>query len=82
MKFAGVKTGFGNVIEIDHGNGYSTLYGHNSALVAKVGDLVRVGQVIAKAGSTGRSTGPHIHFEVHVNGVPVNPAPFLNRAHG
>jgi murein DD-endopeptidase MepM/ murein hydrolase activator NlpD len=82
VSFAGVKTGFGNVIEIDHGNGYSTLYGHNSALVAKVGDLVHVGQVIAKAGSTGRSTGPHIHFEVHVNGVPVNPAPFLNRAHG
>jgi len=82
VSFAGVKTGFGNVIEIDHGNGYSTLYGHNSALVARVGDLVHVGQVIAKAGSTGRSTGPHIHFEVHVNGVPVNPAPFLNRAHG
>jgi murein DD-endopeptidase MepM/ murein hydrolase activator NlpD len=83
VTFSGVKTGFGNVVEVDHGNGYSTLYGHNSVLVVHVGDIVRTGQVLAKAGSTGRSTGPHIHFEVHVNGVPVNPAPFLqNRAHG
>jgi len=82
VTFSGVKNGFGNVVEIDHGNGYSTLYGHNSALVVRVGDIVRVGQVVARAGSTGRSTGPHIHFEVHVNGVPVNPAPFLKQAHG
>ena len=77
VSFVGVKSGFGNVVEIDHGNGYSTLYGHNSRLLAKVGDLIRVGQEIAKAGSTGRSTGPHVHFEVHVNGRPVNPRPFL-----
>jgi len=79
VSFVGVKSGYGNVVEIDHGNGYSTLYGHNSRLVAKVGDLVRVGQQIAKAGSTGRSTGPHVHFEVHVNGRPVNPRPFLEK---
>lgn len=79
VSFVGNKSGYGNVVEIDHGNGYSTLYGHNSRFVAKVGDLVRVGQEIAKAGSTGRSTGPHVHFEVHVNGRQVNPRPFLDK---
>lgn len=78
ISYAGVKNGYGNVIEIDHGNGYSTLYGHNSRLLVRAGDLVRAGQVIAKAGSTGRSTGPHVHFEVHQNGRPVNPRPFLD----
>jgi murein DD-endopeptidase MepM/ murein hydrolase activator NlpD len=77
VSFVGVKNGYGNVVEVDHGNGYSTLYAHNSALVVKVGDLVRAGQQVAKAGSTGRSTGAHIHFEVHENGVAVNPLPFL-----
>lgn len=78
ISYAGVKNGFGNVVEVDHGNGYSTLYGHNSGFTVRVGDLVRAGQQIAKAGSTGRSTGPHIHFEVHVNGTAVNPMPFLD----
>ncbi len=82
VSFAGVKSGYGNVVEVDHGNGYSTLYGHNSRLVVRVGDIVRTGQELAKAGSTGRSTGPHVHFEVHVNGVPVNPRKFLDRANG
>jgi murein DD-endopeptidase MepM/ murein hydrolase activator NlpD len=80
--FSGVKSGFGNVVEIDHGNGYSTLYGHNSSLAVRVGDIVRAGQVLAKAGSTGRSTGPHVHFEVHVHGQPVNPRKFLEQVHG
>jgi murein DD-endopeptidase MepM/ murein hydrolase activator NlpD len=80
--FSGVKTGYGNVVEIDHGNGYSTLYGHNSKLLVRVGDIVRPGQVLAKAGSTGRSTGPHVHFEVHVNGRPVNPRRFLEMVRG
>jgi len=79
VSFAGVKNGYGNVVEVDHGNGYSTLYGHNSRLVVRVGDIVRAGQVLAKAGSTGRSTGPHVHFEVHVNGRPVNPRQFLDK---
>jgi murein DD-endopeptidase MepM/ murein hydrolase activator NlpD len=82
VTFAGVKSGFGNVVEVDHGNGYSTLYGHNSRLLVRAGDVVRAGQEIAKAGSTGRSTGPHVHFEVHVNGVPVNPRPFLDKVRG
>ncbi len=77
--FSGVKSGFGNVVEVDHGNGYSTLYGHNSRLLVHAGDIVRAGQTLAKAGSTGRSTGPHVHFEVHVNGRPVNPRKFLDR---
>jgi murein DD-endopeptidase MepM/ murein hydrolase activator NlpD len=79
VSFAGVKSGFGNVVEVDHGNGYTTLYGHNSRLIVRAGDIVRAGQQLAKAGSTGRSTGPHVHFEVHVNGRPVNPRPFLDR---
>jgi murein DD-endopeptidase MepM/ murein hydrolase activator NlpD len=77
--FSGVKSGFGNVVEVDHGNGYTTLYGHNSRLLVRAGDIVRPGQTLAKAGSTGRSTGPHVHFEVHVNGRPVNPRKFLDR---
>ncbi len=78
VSYAGVKSGYGNVVEVDHGNGYTTLYAHNSGFTVRVGDLVRGGQQIAKAGSTGRSTGPHIHFEVHVNGTAVNPKPFLD----
>ena len=80
VKFAGWKSGFGNVVEIDHQNGYVTLYAHNSAFVVKEGDVVRAGQVVAKAGSTGRSTGPHVHFEVHKEGRPINPRAFLDQA--
>jgi murein DD-endopeptidase MepM/ murein hydrolase activator NlpD len=77
VSFAGVRSGYGNVLEIDHGNGYVTRYAHNSRLVGRVGDLVRAGQLIAKAGSTGRSTGAHVHFEVWENGRVVNPRQFL-----
>ena len=77
VSFAGVRSGYGNVMEIDHGNGYVTRYAHNSRLVGRVGDLVRAGQQIAKAGSTGRSTGAHVHFEVWENGRVVNPRKFL-----
>jgi len=80
--FAGRKSGYGNVVEVDHGNGYSTLYGHNSRLIVRSGDIVRAGQQLARAGSTGRSTGPHVHFEVHVNGRPVNPRKFLDKVNG
>ena len=82
IKFAGWKAGFGNVVEIDHQNGYVTLYAHNSAFVVKEGDIVRAGQVVAKAGSTGRSTGPHVHFEVLKEGRPVNPRAFLDKTRG
>ena len=77
VAFAGVKGGYGNVVDVDHGNGYVTRYAHNSRLVVKAGDLVRVGQQVAKAGSTGRSTGAHVHFEVWENGNVVNPRKFL-----
>ena len=77
VEFAGVKGGYGNVIDVDHGNGYITRYAHNSRLLVKAGDLVRVGQQVAKAGSTGRSTGAHVHFEVWENGRVVNPRKFL-----
>ena len=77
VSFAGVKGGYGNVIDVDHGNGYVTRYAHNSRLSVRAGDLVRVGQEEAKAGSTGRSTGAHVHFEVWENGRVVNPRKFL-----
>jgi murein DD-endopeptidase MepM/ murein hydrolase activator NlpD len=80
VSYAGVRSGYGNVIEVDHGNGYVTRYAHNSRLLVQVGDLVRSGQQVAKAGSTGRSTGAHVHFEVWVNGVVVNPRKFLGQA--
>lgn len=69
--------GYGNYLMIDHGNGYSTLYAHNSKLIAKTGQYVHQGDVIAKSGNTGRSTGPHCHFEIRINGSKVNPANYL-----
>nr|WP_315030981.1 M23 family metallopeptidase [uncultured Chryseobacterium sp.] len=76
--FSGEKGGYGNCVIISHGNGLATLYGHLSQLVSKVNDKVKVGQVIAKSGNTGRSTGPHLHYEVHKNNTPVNPKLFMN----
>ena len=77
VSYSGVRSGYGNVVEVDHGNGYVTRYAHNSRNTVKVGDLVRVGQQIARAGSTGRSTGAHVHFEVWENGRVHNPRKFL-----
>ncbi len=70
---------YGNMLVIDHGNGLQTLYAHASKLEVGAGEIVRKGQQIARVGSTGRSTGSHLHFEVHVNGAPQNPARFLSR---
>ncbi|MGQ7934132.1 M23 family metallopeptidase [Paraburkholderia sp. D1E] len=75
--FAGEKSGYGNAVEIDHGNGLVTRYGHASRIVVHVGDLVLPRQYVADVGSTGRSTGPHLHFEVLVNGAPVDPSAYL-----
>lgn len=82
VAFSGVRSGYGNVVEIDHGNGYRTLYAHNSANMVRAGDVVRAGQQIAKVGSTGRSTGSHLHFEVHLNGRQVNPRQYLEKVRG
>ena len=68
---------YGNMIELDHGNGLVTRYAHNSKTLVKAGDLIRRGQLISEVGTTGRSTGPHLHFEVLVDGVPQDPAKFL-----
>ncbi|KEY19255.1 M23 family metallopeptidase [Kaistella antarctica] len=76
--FAGVKGGYGNCVIISHGNGLDTLYGHLSAILVKANDVVKVNDVIAKSGNTGRSTGPHLHYEVHKNNTPVNPKLFMN----
>ncbi len=77
VTMAEVHPAYGNTIQIDHGNDLSTLYAHASRIDVKVGDLVKRGQKIGAVGSTGRSTGPHLHFEVHVKGVPQNPSRFL-----
>ncbi len=75
--YSGWISGYGNAVIIDHGGGISTLYGHNQSLAVSEGQSVSKGSVIAYAGSTGNSTGPHCHFEVDVNGSPVNPMGYL-----
>ena len=74
---AGWLGGYGNLVVIDHGNGLATAYGHNSSVTVGVGQSVAQGQAIAYSGSTGHSTGPHVHFEVRVNGSPVDPLGYL-----
>ena len=76
--FAGVKGGYGNCVIISHGNGLDTLYGHLSTIIVKANEVVKVNDVIAKSGNSGRSTGPHLHYEVHKNNTPVNPKLFMN----
>lgn len=73
------RYGYGKLIEINHGNGYKTRYAHCDSLEVKVGDIVRKGDVVALMGSTGRSTGPHVHFEVYKNGRSVDPAAYIHR---
>ncbi|MET7036062.1 MULTISPECIES: M23 family metallopeptidase [Elizabethkingia] len=75
--FAGQKGGYGNCVIVSHGNGLATLYGHLSSVLVSPNQQIKVGEVIAKSGNTGRSTGPHLHYEVHKNNTPVNPRLFL-----
>jgi murein DD-endopeptidase MepM/ murein hydrolase activator NlpD len=78
VSIAGWEGGYGKMVEIDHGNGLATRYGHLSEIDVAVGDKIRIGQVVGLLGSTGRSTGPHIHYETRVNGEAVNPQKFLD----
>lgn len=75
--FAGVKGGYGKCVIVSHGNGLATLYAHLSDILVETNDEVKVQQVIAKSGNSGRSTGPHLHYEVHKNNTPVNPRLFM-----
>jgi murein DD-endopeptidase MepM/ murein hydrolase activator NlpD len=75
---AGFSTGYGNMVEISHGYGIRTIFGHNTRLNVKAGQRVRRGDVVSYVGDTGTSTGPHLHYEVRVNGLPVNPVRYLN----
>jgi murein DD-endopeptidase MepM/ murein hydrolase activator NlpD len=77
VTFAGERTGYGEMVEINHGNGLATRYCHNEKLLVKQGDMVRKGQEVALMGSTGHSTGPHVHFEVLKNGAQVDPLRFI-----
>jgi murein DD-endopeptidase MepM/ murein hydrolase activator NlpD len=77
VTFAGDRAGFGEMVEINHGNGLATRYCHNEKLLVKQGDMVRKGQEVALMGSTGHSTGPHLHFEVLKNGTQVDPLRFI-----
>jgi len=74
---AGWSGGYGNMVEIDHGNGITTRYGHMSRIIARVGDKVTRDTVIGEVGSTGRSTGPHLHYETRLNGAPLNPINYI-----
>ncbi len=71
--FAGWRGGYGNAVIVDHGHGHATLYGHMSAILVSVGQVVSRGQVIGRVGMTGAATGPHVHYELRINGVPVSP---------
>lgn len=80
VSFVGTKSGYGNVVEVSHGNGMITRYAHMSRFASSVGQDVKAGDVIGRIGNSGRSTGPHLHFEVRINGNAVNPRPFLESA--
>lgn len=80
VSFVGTKSGYGNVVEVSHGNGMITRYAHMSRFASRVGQDVKAGDVIGRIGNSGRSTGPHLHFEVRINGNAVNPRPFLESA--
>jgi murein DD-endopeptidase MepM/ murein hydrolase activator NlpD len=77
---AGSRYGYGEMVEVNHGGGFSTRYGHHQKLLVKVGDIVKKGQIIGLMGSSGRSTGPHVHFEVYKNGRAVDPSSYIHRA--
>ena len=77
VTIAGREGGYGNMVEISHGNGLATRYGHLSEITVKNGQVVRIGEIVGRIGSTGRSTGPHLHYETRINGEAVDPQKFL-----
>ncbi|WP_084399827.1 M23 family metallopeptidase [Henriciella aquimarina] len=77
ISFAGVKSGYGRIVEVDHGHGFKSRYAHLKRINVKKGDTVAIGDVVGAMGSTGRSTGPHLHYEVWFNGKPYDPVDFL-----
>ena len=79
VSWSGERYGYGKMVEVAHGDGVITRYAHNQENLVKVGDMVRRGDIVALMGNSGRSTGPHVHFEVHKNGRPVDPASYLRR---
>jgi murein DD-endopeptidase MepM/ murein hydrolase activator NlpD len=78
VTIAGRKGGYGNMVEISHGNGLATRFGHLSEISVKIGQVVRIGEMVGTIGSTGRSTGPHLHYETRINGEAVDPQKFLH----
>jgi len=80
VTYAGERSGYGEMVEINHGDGYVTRYGHHKQVIVEVGDVVKKGEQIGLMGSTGRSTGPHVHFEVLKDGKAENPTAFLGRS--
>jgi murein DD-endopeptidase MepM/ murein hydrolase activator NlpD len=78
--YASRRNGYGRMVEVNHGGGFSTRYGHHKELLVKVGDIVKKNQTIGLMGSSGRSTGPHVHFEVYKNGRVVDPSSYIHRA--
>ena len=81
VTFSGRDSGYGNMVEISHGGDYVTRYAHNKDTLVQPGDVVRKGDTIALMGSTGRSTGSHVHFEVYKNGRSVDPSSYVARTH-
>jgi murein DD-endopeptidase MepM/ murein hydrolase activator NlpD len=81
VTFSKRTPGYGRLVKIDHGSGLETRYAHASKLLVKVGDRISKGQVIAKVGSTGRSTGPHLHYEIRLNGAALDPRKYLKKQH-
>jgi len=79
VTFAGERNGYGRLVEVNHGNGYESLYAHNQDILVNPGDIIKKGQVVALSGNSGRSTGPHVHFEIHKNGRVIDPASYINR---
>ena len=77
MTVAGWSGGYGKMVEVDHGNGFATRYGHLSQIDVEIGQSVKIGQIVGRVGSTGRSTGPHLHYETRVDGDAVDPQKFL-----